>query len=321
MKRTGNLIEKIADMENLRQAFWKARIGKGGKREVRRFRENLDAELTVMRDALLDGMPSVGDYRYFTIHDPKERVICAASFRERVLHHAIMAVCDDTFEKYQIYDSYASRKGKGVDACLERTRMYCRRHAWFLKLDIHKFFDSIDHRTLMNLLARHFKDEKLLYMFSCIIDSYETAERKGVPIGNLTSQYFANMYLGMLDHQLKEVWRIPGYVRYMDDFILFADDRGTLMDLLPKIRSFLMDKLKLELNEPQLNKTDAGIPFLNYRVYGSKLRLSQKARRRFKRKIAIANNLEEPDLALPLLAFINRADSVAFRRAVILQGT
>ena len=320
MKRTGNLIEKIADMENLRLAFWKAQIGKSGKREVCRFREDLDSELTAMREALLDDVPLVGDYRYFTIHDPKERVICVACFRERVLHHAIMNVCDETFEKYQIYDSYASRRGKGVDTCLERPQLFCRKYGWFLKLDIHKFFDSIDHRRLMNLLARHFKDQKLLYLFSCIIDSYETADGKGVPIGNLTSQYFANMYLGVLDHQLKEVCHMPGYVRYMDDFILFADDRRTLDAIIPEICAFLEEELKLKLNKPILNRTVAGIQFLSYRVYGDKLWLSLKARRRFRRKIAIASNLERPDMALPLLAFINRADSVAFRRAVILQG-
>ncbi|MBP5673741.1 MAG: hypothetical protein J6X49_15240 [Victivallales bacterium] len=221
MKRAGNLYMEIAEMDNLRLAFWKAQRGKRGKREVMAYRENLDEELMRLHEQLVQGEVEVGRYHYFTIHDPKERMICAADFRERVLHHAIMNVCEPFFERYQIHDSYACRKGKGVDACLERLQEMCRRHQWYLKLDIHKYFDSIPHEGMKQVLRHYFKDTRLLMLFYRIIDSYEVASGRGIPIGNLTSQHFANMYLGVLDHQLKEVWKVPGYVRYMDDFILF----------------------------------------------------------------------------------------------------
>ena len=126
------------------------------------------------------------------------------------------------------------------------------------------------------------------------------------------------MYLGVLDHYIKDQWRVPGYVRYMDDFLLFADDRDFLLQCLDKIRVFLMDDLKLELNEPIINRTKAGVPFLSYIVHDDAMRLSLKARRRFRRKIAKANVDENPEVALPLLAFINRADSFAFRKKVLV---
>ena len=317
MKRANNLFDRIAARDNLELAFYRAKRGKEWKQEVSAFRAELDQELEMLGRCIQDNTVEVGHYHYFRIRDPKERVICAASFRERVLHHAIMAVCDDAFEKYQIHDSYASRKGKGVDACLGRTMEFCRIYRWYLKLDIHKFFDSIDHAILLNLLNRRFKDQRLLYLFSRIIESYETDKGKGVPIGNLTSQYFANLYLGLMDHRIKDQWRVPGYLRYMDDFLLFSDDRGALLQWLDTIGVLLRDELKLELNEPIINRTLAGIPFLSYIVHGDHMRLSLKARRRFRRKIARADELENPNMALPLLAFINRADSYAFRKKLL----
>ena len=316
MKRAGNLYRKISNRENLELAFYRAQRGKASRGDVIRFRENLDEELRALSQDIEEGTVSVGDYHYFHIHDPKPRTICAACFRERVLHHAIMAVCDGEFERYQIYDSYASRVGKGVDACLKRTQEFAGKFGWFMKLDIHKFFGSVNHDILLELLNRRFKDPELLYLFSRIVESYETTPGCGLPIGNLTSQYFANLYLGLMDHLIKDTWRIPGYVRYMDDFILFADSREELIGRLPELTEFLRGELKLELNPLVLNRCAAGIPYLSYRVYPDRLWLSLKARRRFRRKIRIANENEDAESALPLLAFIGRADDRAFRRRV-----
>ncbi len=313
MKRAGNLFCQITEIENLELAFWKAQRGKSGKKEVRLFRENLHDNLFALRNDLLSGDPAIGNYHYFTIYDPKERVICAADFRERVMQHAVINICEPYFEKYQIYDSYACRKGKGVDACLERCKYFCRRYKWYLKLDIHKYFDTIDHKILLNLLNRRFKDPYLLDFFARVIDSYEIMPGKGVPIGNLLSQYFANLYLGTLDHEIKDVLRIGGFLRYMDDFIIFSDNKDQLKNLLKNLEVFLKEKLKLKLNLPQINRTYHSVPFLNYRVSCNGLRLSLKAKQRFRRKIAFANQIESPELALPLLAFINRAESFNFR--------
>ena len=191
MKRENNLIEKITEPDNLRLAFWKARKAKEGKMEVTEFRKELDKKLLTLQEELLSGNVQVGNYHYFTIFDPKERLICAASFKERVLHHAIMNICHVNFEKFQIFDSYASRLGKGTYAALERAKFFQVKYKWFLKLDVRKYFDTIDHCILKQLLAKRFKDLSLLNVFFNIIDSYETSTGKGLPIGNLTSHAFA----------------------------------------------------------------------------------------------------------------------------------
>lgn len=320
MQRAGNLYPKIAELENLELAFWKAQRRKSARPDVQAFRANLSENLTLLREELLSGNVAFGNYRYFTIYDPKERVICAADFRERVLHHAIINVCEPVFERYQIFDSFACRKGKGLDACLARTREFCRKYPWFLKTDVHKFFDSVDHAVLLRLLARRFKDGRLLYLFSKIIESYETCPGKGLPIGNLTSQYFANLYLGVADHQIKEVWGVPAYVRYMDDFVLFFHENGQAKRAKAQVAEFLFRELKLELNKPQINRTACGLPFLSYRVFGTGLKLSQKAKRRFCRKMKDANRDEEAERALPLLAFVQRADSYGFRKKFFYGG-
>lgn len=316
MQRAGNLYPKIAELENLELAFWKAQRRKSVRSDVQAFRANLSGNLRRLSEELLSGNVAFGNYRYFTIYDPKERVICAADFRERVLHHAVINVCEPVFEKYQIFDSFACRKGKGLDACLVRTREFCRKYRWFLKADVHKFFDSVDHTVLLRLLSRRFKDGRLIDLFSKIIESYETCPGKGLPIGNLTSQYFANLYLGVADHLIKDAWRVPAYVRYMDDFVLFFDEKEQAKSVKARVEEIFSRALKLDLNAFQLNRTERGLPFLSYRVLGDCLRLSQKAKRRFCRKMEEANREESAERALPLLAFVQRADSYGFRRKI-----
>ena len=165
MKRKGYLIEQIADPENLRMAFWKAQIGKSAKKDVAAFREHLDVNLLKIRNQILEGSFRFGNYHYFSIYDPKERVICAAEFRERVLHHAIMNICALDFENRQIPYSYACRKGKGTFAALQKAAYYQKTYQWYLKLDVRKYFDSIDHEVLFSQLQRIYKDEQLLNFF------------------------------------------------------------------------------------------------------------------------------------------------------------
>jgi RNA-directed DNA polymerase len=247
MKRERNLIEKIAEPENIRLAYWKARKSKEGRKEVADFTKNLDFEIRTLHESFLDGNIQVGTYHYFTIYDPKERVICASSFRERVIQHAIMNICHANFEKFQIYDSYASRKGKGTYAALARAKYFQKKYKWFLKLDVRKYFDSIDHDLLKQLLMRRFKDKYLLKIFCDIINSYETSAGKGLPIGNLTSQYFANHYLAVADHFIKEKLNASAYVRYMDDMVIWADDKGTLLKIGYQYKRFIEHELRLTL--------------------------------------------------------------------------
>ena len=267
MKRENNLISLIAEPDNLRLAFWKARKAKDGKMEVAAYRKSLDENLLALRNELLSGNVQVGQYHYFTIYDPKERKICAATFRERVLHHALMNVCHANFEKYQIFDSYASRIGKGSYAALERASVFQKQYKWFLKLDVRKYFDSIDYAKLKTMLAKRYKDKALLHIFFQIIDSYQTNSDKGLPIGNLTSQYFANHYLALADHHIKEKLQVSAYVRYMDDMVIWSNDKNMLLKIGNEFQSFIESELSLSLKPFCLNSTDRGLPFLGYLLY------------------------------------------------------
>jgi len=329
MHRAGQMIEAIAAPDNLRLAFLKAAKGKRAHGCVQAFAARMHEEIPALHAEILSGAPRVGQYTFFTIKDPKERLICAAAFRERVLHHAVMNVCEPFFEAYQIHDSYACRAGKGLHAALARAGGFARRFPWHVKMDIRKYFDSIDHETLRGLLARRFKDKKVLAIFNRILSSYQTAPGKGVPIGNLLSQHWANFYLGLFDHWVKETARIIGYVRYMDDFILWHDNRQALKECCAQATAFLRERLRLAVkNNIQLNRGSYGLPFLGFRVYAHTLRLAPRSKRRFVEKLRQyeSNHLQgiwsEGELQrhmLPLLEFVKTADSGALRARVITQ--
>jgi len=216
-------------MDNLREAYCKARRGKLYNKEVLQFSANLNDNLLQLRQQLLSGDIITGGYRKFTIYDPKERIIIAAPFHQRVLHHGLLNICHQYFEKFQIFNSYASRQGKGTYAALEKAATYSKKYPWFLKLDCRKYFDIINHGILKTQLQRLFKEGKLLHIFDRIIDSYHTEEGCGLPIGNLTSQYFANHYLSVADHFALEKLGVPGFVRYMDDMVLWDNDINKLL--------------------------------------------------------------------------------------------
>jgi len=327
LKRAGDLYERICEPENLRLAFIKSIRGKRGKAEVVAYSTNLDANLRLLREQLLAERVDAGHYHFFTVHDPKERVICAASFPERVLHHAIMNVCEPVLERYAIHDSYACRTGKGMHAAVLRAQAFTRRYPWYLKLDIRQYFASIDHAVAMRLLERRIKDRAVLRLVQRILDTYEIEPGRGLPIGNLLSQHLANFYLGHLDHWIKEELRVRGYVRYMDDFVLWADDKAGLKAHLGAIRAFLESELNLELkNNVQINRCARGLPFLGYRVFANRLTLGPRARRRFSRKLRgyeqewAAGEWSEADLARhmeALLSYVRFADSLALRRQIV----
>ncbi len=315
---------QIADAENLRLAFWKAAKGKRDKADCLAFRERLDENLAALGAELLAGDVPVGNYHYFKVHDPKERLICAASFRERVLHHALMNVCEPVLETAAIFDSYACRKGKGRLRAVARARGYARTHEWFLKMDIRKYFDSIHHQTLRALLKRKFKEPGLLGVFDRIIGSYQTAPGRGLPIGNLTSQHFANIYLAPLDRFVKETLKRRAYVRYMDDFVVWGGSAAQLREVCEQVRALLAAELKLELKgNTAINRSSFGMDFLGHRLFPGTLRLARRSKARFTRKFrrheAAHLRGEWSELVLQqrmqaLLAFVMPADSRAFRR-------
>ena len=285
MKRDGDVYHRIADMDNLRLAFWKARRGKDDRPEVVGFRCNLEANLQTMRGQLLDESVPVGACHTFQIHDPKERTICAAVFRERVLHHAIINVCHDRFERFQIHDSYAGRRNKGTYAAIWRAAKHTRAARWFLKLDVRHYFETIDHELLKAQLARLFRERPMLDLFRRIIESCETGPGKGLPIGHLTSQYFANHLLAVLDHYIKEELRMRRYVRYMDDMVLWADEREPLLIAGKRIRRFLANHFRLELKAPCMHPAGKGLPFLGYVLFPDRVALAKRSRKRYHRKL------------------------------------
>jgi hypothetical protein len=327
MKRHGHLISKVADADNLRLAFWKAAKSERAKADFLAFRHRLDGNLSRLREELLAGAVTVGNYHYFKVHDPKERLICAATFRERVLHHALMNVCEPVLERAAIFASYACRKGKGRLLAVERAQAYARLHGWFLKMDIRRYFDSIHQPKLRELLGWKFKDPALLAIFERILGSYHNTPGRGLPIGNLTSQHFANFYLSPLDRFHKEKLRCGAYVRYMDDFMVWGGSGRELRAVCERVREFLVAELRLELKaNTTINRTALGMDFLGYRVFPSSMRLARRSKVRFARKFcryeAAHRRGQWSELILQqrmqaLLAFIMPVESGAFRRHVL----
>ena len=326
MKRNGYIFEQVVDIDNLRMAFYKARKGKSSKKDVIEFTRHLDFNLSKIRTALLDGTYSFGKYNYFDVYDPKHRIICAALFSERVIHHAIMNCCMIHFENHQIPYSYACRKNKGTFVALKRAA-YCQRtYSWYLKLDVRKYFDSIDHEILFSKIKRMYKDKKLLDIFWKIIDSYHARDGKGVPIGNLTSQYFANHYLSFADWYVTETLRIPAYVRYMDDMLLWGNDGVELLEKGKMLEKFIGEDLKLSLKPFVLNRTKHGLPALGFLIYPDVIRLNGRSRERFASKLAEytkclehgeIHEVEFSQRVLSLYGFISHANARGFARKVL----
>ena len=328
MKSAGDIYRRIADADNIRVGFLKAARGKQGRRDVVAFKSEFEHNIARLYAQIEERRLDIGHYRYFQVFDPKKRLICAASFPERVLHHAVMNVCEPVLDAYAIDDSYACRKGKGGQRAVLRAKAFTGRFVWFLKLDVRKYFDSIDHDILLAALARRFREHDVLNLFADILGTYKTAEGKGLPIGNLVSQHLANFYLSVFDHWIKEDRKVRGYVRYMDDFLLFGDDRKRLLrEELPAVKEFLRNRLSLEVKPDfQLNRCDKGIPFLGYRVFPQKVLLAPRSKRRFVNKFRLYEGLwrrsEWPTQELvrhmePLLEFTRFADCDGFRRNVI----
>lgn len=327
VRRAGNLFDDIVTWDNLRLAYYKAAKGKRNKRAAVRYRADIEPNLARLREQLLDPRhPGIGRYRFFTIHDPKERKICVAPFGDRVLHHAVMNVLEPHFDSFQIYDSYACRTGKGTNAALKRALYFARTFPYVAKLDVRRYFDSIDHRVLKELLSRRIKDHRVLNLLRAIIDTYQVVPGRGVPIGNLTSQYFANHYLGFLDHFAKENVGVAGWIRYMDDFLLFGTSKELVRRRSRAVEGHCRDPLRLELKEPLLRPVSRGIPFLGFLVKPGGIYLTREKRRRTQRRVREYARLfhsgawSEEELAahiLPLFSHLTVARSRSVRNTLI----
>lgn len=319
----------IIDKDNLYTAYWKARKGKEAKHEVIKYSKNLEQNILTLQKQLINGNVDVGNYRYFTIFDPKERVICAAPFPQRVLHHALMNICGPLLDKHQIPDSYASQTGKGTYAALQRARYFHKRYAWCIKIDVRKYFDNICHDVLKRQLERFFKEKRLLAVMNSIIDSYDSGTSdRGLPIGNLTSQFLANHYLSIVDHYAYEQQKVCGYVRYMDDILIYDKDKETLLTKAKMIRKKIEEELRLGLKVFDIKPTTKTMQFLGYRLTDSCLLLSQRSKARFREKVrkyegkyndGVWTEEDYRRHLSPLMGFVLKADSYRYRRNVLLR--
>lgn len=281
-KRIGYLYESITSWSNLYLAFKKACKHKKSKSETTEWMYNCEKYLLELQAELIEQRYHPQPYKYFTIREPKERIISVAAFRDRVVHHALVNIIESYFEAVFIKDSYATRKAKGLHLAVTAAQSYACRYEWYLKLDILKFFASVNHDILLRLINRKIKDPAVMSLCRIILSNQTASmgleENRGLPVGNLTSQFFANIYLNQLDHFVKQTLGFRAYVRYMDDFILFSDDSQELKEALKQIEHYVQQQLELRIKPKslQINRVTHGIPYLGYRIFPKLLRIRRE---------------------------------------------
>lgn len=280
-----SLYDQIVGTENLYLAYRKARRGKRRRDDVAQFALRLEQELPRLAHDLKSDQWRPGGYRVFTVYERKPREISVAPFRDRIVHHALMNVIEPQFDRLMIDDSYACRRGKGVHRAVDRYQELARRFAYVLKLDVRKYFASVDHAILKSQLQPLVRDSRVFELLELIIDSScsdtfapdwfsgddlltPVLRKRGLPIGNLTSQIFANLYLNETDHQLTNDQRVGGYIRYVDDLTLFGDNKQEMWNVREELAARMAGSLRLRLHERklQLSPTRCKVDFLGYQV-------------------------------------------------------
>ncbi len=291
-----DLWERLTSFQNLLQAYRLAAKGRRGRVSVADFERNLEINLFEIQKELIEGRYEFGKYTSFHIHDPKTRLISAAPFRDRVIHHALCNIIEPIFEKKFIFDTYANRREKGTHKALDRCTHFLRRFRYLLPMDIVQFFPSIDHGILMKYLSEVILDQRVNKLCQQIISSgkgilnneYDMVffsgddllsvfRPRGLPIGNLTSQFLANVYLNPLDHYIKRELKVPGYVRYVDDMLIFSNTKQELNEWKDSIVAYLsILRLTIHDNSTQCRPTRTGIPFLGFQVFPDHRRLKHR---------------------------------------------
>lgn len=278
---------------------WKEfRRGKNKKEDVRDFEFNLENNLFRLHEELRSKTYEPDPYEAFFVHDPKRRHIHKASVRDRVLHQSIFRILYPIFDKHFIHHSYSSRVGKGTHkgvrnlyVAIRKISSNWKKPAYALKCDIRKFFDSVDHKILFELIKKKIKDENILDLVAIILESFEKEKGKGLPLGNVTSQLFANIYLNELDQFVKHKLKVKNYFRYADDFVILEKGMKTLELHKQKIGIFLEDELKLELHKDKvfIRKISQGIDFLGYVILPCSIVLRTKTKNRIFKKVSSKN--------------------------------
>ncbi|WNZ49187.1 RNA-directed DNA polymerase [Leptolyngbya boryana CZ1] len=346
MKRYGNLWADVVAFENLLQASRQAQQGKRYRPNVLEFNYNLDQELFRLQSELVQKTYTPGNYRTFRIRDPKSRLISAAPYRDRIVHHALCNVIVPIIERTFIADSYANRVGYGTHRALKRFTQFARSSRYILQCDLRKYFPNLDHEILKAILRQKIKCPDTLWLIDRIIDGSnpqgEEAEyfpgddllsplqrRKGLPIGNLTSQFFANVYLNGFDHFVKEQLRAKQYLRYVDDFALFSDDRAFLEDARDAIADYLTTlRLKLHPIKSQLFETRHGANFVGFRILPDRIRVCnsnlRRSRPRFRKlqQVYASGQISLADLVQRLQsweAHLRHGDTYRLRQQIFSQ--
>ena len=347
MKRIGKLWSRMVSFENLHAAWRKARRGKKRSPAVAEFALRLETSLLKLQHELESGCYWPGAYRLFQIYERKPRTIAAAPFRDRVVHHALMNIIGPPLERRFIHDSYACRVGKGTHAAVARYQRWARRHAYAMKLDIRRYFPNMDHAILKGQLRRRIKDARLLDLLDRIIDGSPAsgepadwfpgddllapAERdRGIPIGNLTSQFFANLYLDDFDHWVKEQLAVKCYLRYVDDMVFLADSKARLWEIAEAVeRQLLGLRLRLHPGKIRVVPARCGLDLLGYRVFPWRRRLRDDNGHRFRRRLRqfarayAAGKMQWPDFNPCVQSWIGharQADTERLRQ-VIFEST
>jgi retron-type reverse transcriptase len=314
MKRVGNLWPQVTSFENLLLASRKAQRGKRFRDNVLEFNYNLEPELIQLQTELQTQTYQPGEYRTFEIEKPKYRLISAAPYRDRIIHHALCNIIAPIFDRSLIPDTYANRVGYGSHKALRRFTTFARTSKYILQCDIQKYFPSIDHNVLKAIIRRKIKCPQTLWLIDTLIDNSNPQEalpaallpdaaiagKRGLPIGNLTSQFFANFYLNGLDHFVKETLHIPKYLRYVDDFALFSNDKAQLAEARPQIEQYLAPlALKIHPIKSQLFETRHGATFVGFRVLPNQIRVCHKNLYHARRRITqLKTHYLQGDIAL-----------------------
>jgi len=341
----GKLYDQLCTWDNLWLAWRKAAKGKRGRAPAACFEFRLEDNLLSIQEELCDQTYRPGQYDSFYVHDPKRRLISAAPFRDRVVHHALCNVIEPAFERSFISDSYANRVGKGTHRALDRCQEFARRYRYCLSLDVVRFFPAIDHAILRNTLARKVDDPQVMWLVDRILESgvgvlrdeyemlyfpgddlFAVHRPRGLPIGNLTSQFWANCYLNPFDHFVKRELRCPAYLRYVDDTLFFDDDKPRLWEWrTAAVERLARFRLTVHPGAHPRPVTE-GIPFLGFVVYPHERRLKRRKgiafRRRFARLLADYAAGERPldQVTASVQGWVNHArtgDTRGLRRAVL----
>lgn len=290
MKRIGNIFQKIVSIENLELADIIARKGKSGQYGIKIHDRNKEANILKLHQDLLSGSFRTSSYVTFKVYEPKEREVYRLPYYpDRIVHHAIMNVVEPVFVANFTADTYSCIKQRGIHAAVRKVMAALRDQGnttYCLKLDVRKFYPSIDHDVLKAMLRRKFKDRQLLNLLDEIIDS-----AVGLPIGNYLSQYFANFYLSGLDHWLKEEKRVRYYFRYADDLVVLSGSKEYLHNLRREIDQYLSSiKLQMKGNYQVFPTQARGLDFVGYRFYHTHVLLRKSIKKNFARAIARHKN-------------------------------